>query len=162
MFVLGSLVCEWLLCFDTIQVYSWCLLLALQLVSDYCALLHFKPHDAYPWLFREWVIAVPCCVSDMLTNLVLALQYVSDCCALLYFKLADTTCPWHFSVWVGAITCCMFCQLMMSVIGSSECEWLLLLHFSLLTILFLGSAACGWLFSFAAFQACWQCLFLAL
>ena len=130
--------CEWLLCLAVFQAWWWCLCLALQRVSDCCA-LHLKPDDdACLWLSSMWVIVLTCfffhawwwCLS-------LTLQNVSGCCVLLCIMPVDDACPWLFSMWVTTASCCVSCLLMIPVLGSLECEWLL----------------CP-----TAFQACWWCL----
>ena len=84
-------------------------------MSGCCALLCFKPaNNAWSLLFREWVAAVPCCISCLLTMfvldspvgvwllhlavfyacwqcLLLTLQWVSDLHALLHFKATDNS-----------------------------------------------------------------------
>ena len=163
--VLGSPASEWLLWVAVFQACWQCLSLALQLVSGCCGLLCFKPADnACAWLFSLWVAAVGCCISSLLTMpvlgspgsewllwvavfhacwqcLSLALQSVSGYCGLLCFKPADNACPWLSSMWVAAVGCCVSSLLTMPVLGSPASEWLL------------------WV---AVFQACWQCLSLAL
>ena len=66
---------------------------------------------------------------------------MSGCCALACFKPANNACSWLFSWWVAVVPWCVS---------------------SLLTMPVLDSPACGWLLCLAVFQACWQCLFLAL
>ena len=105
MLVLGSPVGEWLLCIVVFQAWWQFLFLALQEVSNSCALMCFKPSDyACPWLSRKWVPAVPCCVSSMVTMPVLG-----------------------FSLWVATVPCCFLSLVTMLVFGPSVCEWLLCL-----------------------------------
>ena len=163
--VLGSSASEWLSCLSVFQACWQCLFLALQPVSDSCALLYFKPADnSCPWLSSKWVAAVPWCVSSLMTMpvlgspaceqqlclgvfqacwqyLSLVLQLVSGSCALLCLKLINNACPWLFRKWVAAVHCYLSSSLTMHVLGSPACEWLVCLP---------------------VFQALWQCLFLAL
>ena len=116
--------------------------LALQPVSGCSGFLTFKYADnTCSWFSSMWVAAVACWLSSMLTCLFLALQLVSGCCGLLCFKHADNACPSLSSVLVAAVAFCVSSLLIMSVLGPPGCEWL------------------QWL---SVFQACWQCLSLAL
>ena len=141
--------CGWLLWLAVSQACWQCLFLALQWVSGYCALPCFKLGDnACPWLSSLWVTVVACCVSSLLTMpdlgspvgewflwlavfqlcwqwLSLALQRVGGCCGLLCFKPTDNSCSWLFSLWVATVPCCVLSLLTMTVLHSSECEWLL-------------------------------------
>ena len=163
--VLGSPGSEWLWWLAIFLAYWQCLSLTLQSVSGCGGLLCFQPTDnACPWLFREWVAVVPCCVSILLTLLVLdssgsewlwwlavflafwqhlflALQSVSIYGGLLFFLSVDNTCLWLFRKWVAVVDCCVSSLLTMPVLGSSEGVWL------------------WW---FTVFSACWQCMSLAL
>ena len=124
----------------------WCF--TFQAVSGCSAFLCFKPtDDAFPWLSREWVAAVPCYVSSLLMkpvlhssegewlqclavfqaywwSLSLAIQYVSACSALLGVKPTNDACSWLSSLWVPAMPCNVSSLLMMPVIGSLVCECL--------------------------------------
>ena len=140
--VLCSLGCEWLLCLAVFQACWWCI----------------------PSTLRWWVAAMPCCVSSLLMMLVLcspgcewllclalsqafwsclssSLQEVSDYCALLCFKHDDDTCLLLSRKWVTAVPCCVSSLLMMPVLCSPVCKWLLCL---------------------VVFQVCWWCLSSAL
>ena len=72
-------------------------------MSSCSALLSFKSTDyAYLWLSREWVAAVPCCISSLLMMPV----------------LGSLAC-----VWLQCLA--MFLSLLIiSVLGSPGCEWL--------------------------------------
>ena len=109
-----------------------------------------------------------------------ALQYVGGCCALLCFKPADDACPLLSSMWVTAV--CVSSMLMMPVLWSPGCEWLLCLAVfqacwwccpllsrkwvaavpccvsSLLMMPVLCLPGCEWLLCLVVFQACWWCL----
>ena len=78
----------------------WCLFLAFQAVSGYCALPYFMP--VYK-IFSMWV-SVPCYI------------YASSC-----------ACSWLFRLWVTTVPCCISCLIMVIVLGFSGCEWLLCL-----------------------------------
>ena len=99
-------------------------------------------------------------------HLSLVLQLVSAFWALLHFKVDDNACPWLFRKWVAIVPCyCASSLLTMSVLHSSESEWLqclavfwahswhLFLAFQLvsgclaLMILKLADHVCAWLFS---------------
>ena len=100
------------------QTYWWCLSLTLQFVSGCSVLLCPKlTDDPCSWVFRKWVAAVPCLVSNLVMIPILgssicewlqcpavsqaywwclsfALQEVSGCSALLCFKPTDDTYSW--------------------------------------------------------------------
>ena len=144
--ILGSLGCEWLLCLTIFHTCSWCLFLTLQFVSGYFALQYFMPaHDAYSWLSRMWVATLPCNIlcllmmhvlgspgsewllcltifSCLLMMLVLDSQNVSGYFALQYFMPAHDACSWLSRKWVP---CHISCLIMMPLLGSPGCEWLL-------------------------------------
>ena len=66
--ILGSPVCEWLLCLTVFQACWQCLSLTLQTVSGWCALLCFRPaNNACPLLSRWCVVVMPYSVSSLLT-----------------------------------------------------------------------------------------------
>ena len=82
---------------------SWILFLTFKEVSDCCTLPYFMPaHHACSWLSRLWVAICLPIVYTCLWCLFLALQFVSGYCALPYSYLV-----------------------MMPVLGSPACEWLL-------------------------------------
>ena len=126
--VLGSPVCEWLLCLAVFAACWQSLFLALQPVSGCCTLLCFKPTDnPCSWLSRKWVAAVPYCVSSLLTIPVLGSPACEWCCAYLCFEPTDNPCLWLSSWWVASFPCCSSIQLITPVLESTESLWLLCL-----------------------------------
>ena len=83
-------------------------------------------------------------------------QFVSGYCALLCLKPADDACPMLSSMWVAAVPCCVSSLLMIPVLCSPGCEWLLCICCvsSLLMMPVLCSPVCEWLLYFAVSQAC--------
>ena len=183
--ILGSLGSEWLLCLAIFHACSWCLFMALQLVSGYFALQYFMPaHDAYFWSPEsEWLLCLAI-FHACSWCLFLALQRVSGYFALQYFMPAHDACSWLCRMWVATLPCNISCLLMMHVLGSLAGEWLLCLFHAcswclfltlrmwvatlpckiscLLMMLVLDSPECEWLLCLALFHACSWCLFLAL
>ena len=97
MSVLGSPVCEWLLCHDVFQACWQWLSLALQDVSGCCALVCFKPaDDAYPWLFSWWVAAY-LTLSKPADGAYLRSSESKLLAVFLCFMLNDETHPWLFT-----------------------------------------------------------------
>ena len=140
--VLISLDCEWLPLpsLAVFQACWWHLPLSLQSVSDCYTLLHFKfTNDNCSCISSLWVVAVPCCVSSLLTMTALGSLESEWLPCFAVFQV----CLWHpycFSLWGAAIYCCVSSLLMMPV---------------------LVSPVCGWQLYLAVFQANWQCLSLA-
>ena len=182
----GSPGSEWLLCLAIFHACSWCLFLALQIVSGHFALQYFMPaHDAYSWLFREWVATLPCNISCLLTcswlfSLWVATLPCNFLCLLMMLVLDSPASEWllclpifHVCSWClflalqpvsGYLPCNISCLLMMLVLGSPESEWLLCLAIfhacSLMPIL--GSPVCEGLLCLTIFHACSWCVFLVL
>ena len=153
-------------------------------MSGFCALLCFKPNDNdHSWLCSGWVAVVPCCVSSLVTMPVLAslvcewllcltvfqawwqclsvtLQEVSGCCALMCFQSADNDCSLVWSLWVADLPHHILSLLIISVLGSSACEWLM--SHCVLNLLIRPVLVCpagGWLPCLTVFKVCWWQIF---
>ena len=146
--------------------YSWCLIVQFLV----CEFQHLSTLS--DWL--TWLCWCSTC------------QFVSVCFALPFFKPADDACPLLSREWVAAVHCCVSSLLIMPVLCSPVCEWLLCLTeshacswclsyalqllsdavpccvSSLLMLPVLCSPGCEWLLCLAVFQACWWCLSSAL
>ena len=123
--VFGSSVCEWLLCLARFQVCWPRLSLALQCVSDCCALVNFKPadHDCL-WLFSMWVAAVPFQISNLLIKPVLGSSAGKWLLCPTMFHASDDACLWLFRGWVAFVPY-ISSLLIKPILGSPESEWLL-------------------------------------
>ena len=129
----------------------------------------------------EWLLCLAI-FHTCLWCLFLALQFVSGYFALQYFMPAHDAYSWLSRMWVATLPCNILWLLMMLVLDSAECEWLLcpaIFHacswclflalqmvsgyFALQYFMpILGSLGCEWLLCLAIFHICSWCLFFTL
>jgi len=140
---------EWLWWWAAFGHCWWSLSLAHQQVSGLSGELHLYPAD-YPfsWLSSRWATSVVICIWTLLTtpvlgslgsecilwwaafglcwqHLSLIMQQVSGFCGKLHLDSPVDDCPWLSRKSVSFLVTFIWILLMIFVLGSLVCEWLL-------------------------------------